>query len=333
METLSIEVPLFSQSPAQGISHPLPVVASDGNVYFLKNFKISNGDVYDAMFFQESLSIQLAQELNIPVPDWAIIQVDIETLNYFPELQFQYKLEPGKYYATKKIDNVANDLIALLNEEAIHRTRGAAQKLNNIFNKITNKNDIPRILLLDFWLSNIDRFTNSGNLILKIDNLGNYLIAIDFGHCFFGPCWDKNTQDNFSEIINAVKIGNIRQLSANLTNAYLNLANNHMQKEWKLGIVFDHLQKQILFDNGNPFEPIMSKINSITTSQIISMLNKIPANWIVGGSDQKSLYLQYLNAQKIILPDLIQYQAEQNIFTNFNGGSLEWQKEKNTNTQ
>lgn len=99
MRILNIDVPLFSQSPNQGISHPLMVIASDGNTYILKNQKINN---FDAMFFQESLSTQLAKQLGIPVPDWKIIEVDNKTLVNFPELQFKYKFEPGKYYATKK---------------------------------------------------------------------------------------------------------------------------------------------------------------------------------------------------------------------------------------
>lgn len=334
MKALSIDAPLFNQTPAQGISHPLPVIASDGNVYFLKNYKIDNSDDFDAMFFQEALSVQLAQKLNIPVPDWAIIKIDVQTLNDFPELQFQYKFEPNEYYyATKKVDNVANDLVTLLNEEVMLRTRGASQKLHNIFKKISNKNDIPSILLLDYWTSNVDRFTNSGNLILRVNKSGNYLIAIDFGHCFFGPYWDKNTQSNFREIINTADNGNIRQMSANLTSFYLRLAKVHAQNNWKLGIVFDLLQKQISFNGMNPFDETMSRINNIDSNQIIAMMNKIPASWIVRGDEQKSLYLQYLNAQKIILADLIQYQAEQELFTNFNGGTLEWRKEKNISTQ
>ncbi|WP_283593245.1 HipA family kinase [Limosilactobacillus galli] len=334
METLNIDVPLFSQVPAQGISHPLPVIASDGNTYILKNQNSRDDSKdLDAMFFQEALSTQLAQKLNIPVPDWAIIEIDNQTLLNFPELQFQYKFEPGKYYATRRIENVANDLVALLNEEIMCKTRGAAIKLHNIFNKISNKNDIPSIILFDFWVSNVDRFTNSGNLILRIDGKGNYIIAIDFSHCFFGPFWDKTKQSDFLEIINAVKMSKVRQLSANLTNLYLNLSRDTGQLQWKLGLVFDELQKQIVFNNKNPFKQAMFKINNISNRQIASMMDKIPANWIVGGADQKALYLNYLNAQKSILPDLMQYQAEQQLYTNFKGGTLEWRKEKNINIQ
>ena len=50
---LSIDATLLNQMPKQGISHPIPIIASDGNVYFLKNYKLDNGDVYNAMFFKK----------------------------------------------------------------------------------------------------------------------------------------------------------------------------------------------------------------------------------------------------------------------------------------
>lgn len=193
----------------------------------------------------------------------------------------------------KKINNVANDLVKLLNEEYEGKIRGAAQKLNSMFSKIQNKGDIPSILLFDFWISNIDRFTNSGNIILKLNDTGNYVIAIDFGHCFFGPCWDKSTKDNFSYIIDAVKKGKIRQASADLTKYYLDISKSHSQSRWKLGIMFDHLQKQIIFDNGNPFQQIELKIKQINNNQIASMMTNIPNSWVIGGDSQRSSYLQY----------------------------------------
>lgn len=331
---LSIDTTLLDQMPKQGISHPVPIIASDGNVYFLKNFKIDNGDIYDAMFFQEALATQLAQAINLPVPDWAIITIDNQTLTDFPELRFEYQFVPGQYYASRKISGNIIDLVNVVNEAAQLKIRGSVQKLHNIFSKIKNKQDIPKIILFDFWTLNIDRFTNSGNLILRNDNDGNYLLSIDFGHCFNGPKWDKNTQNFFNQLIQAIKDQHELQFCADLTKGYLNLSQSHGQLRWKLGIIFNELERQIQFSNSiNPFSKSEFDIRSISDSKLTLILNSIPAPWITDGSTQKEAYFSFLKNQRAILPNLIQYLADQKIFTNYNGGTLTWHQEKNISTQ
>lgn len=331
---LSIDATLLNQMPKQGISHPIPIIASDGNVYFLKNYKLDNGDVYNAMFFQEALATQLAQEINLPVPDWAIITIDNQTLTNFPELRFEYQFIPGQYYASKKINGNIIDLVNVVDEAARLKIRGSAQKLRNIFSKIKNKPDIPKIILFDFWTLNIDRFTNSGNLILRNDNDGNYLLSIDFGHCFNGPKWDKDTQDFFSSLTQIIKEQHELQFCADLTQEYLNLSQRHGQLKWKFGIIFNELEKQVQFsNNANPFSESEFSIRSISDSKLTIILNSIPASWIVDGAAQKEAYFSFLKNQRTILPNLIQYLANQKMFTNYKGGTLTWHQEKNISTQ
>lgn len=334
IDKLFIDTPLLNQMPKQGISHPVPIIASDGNVYFLKNFKLNDGDNFNAMFFQEALATQLAQNINLPAPEWAIIKIDNQTLADFPELRFEYQFVPGQYYASKRINGNIIDLVDVINKAAQLKIRGAAQRLHNIFSKIKNKQDIPKIILFDFWTLNIDRFTNSGNLILRNDNDGNYLLSIDFGHCFNGPKWDKNTLDFFNQLDQAIKDNLELQYCANLTQYYLRLSQCHGQLKWKLGIIFNELEKQIQFsDNVNPFSKSEFDIRSISDNKLTFILNNIPATWIVDGTNQKESYFTFLKNQRAILPNLIQYLAEQKLFTNYNGGALTWHQEQNINTQ
>ena len=46
---LSIDATLLNRMPKQGISHPIPIIASDGNVYFLKNCFIDVELIYNVV--------------------------------------------------------------------------------------------------------------------------------------------------------------------------------------------------------------------------------------------------------------------------------------------
>ncbi len=45
----------------------------------------------DAEFFQEALVSNIADELNIPTPNYAIVIIDDDTLFNFPDLRWKYK--------------------------------------------------------------------------------------------------------------------------------------------------------------------------------------------------------------------------------------------------
>ena len=122
------------------------------------------------------------------------------------------------------------------------------------------------------------------------------------------------------------------QYSADLTKKFLLQGARLHQQKWKYGFVFDALQREIQFDECNPFSKIIYAIESLTDQDIYKMIDDIPTDWIVSDSIQKQAYASFLIRQRDLLRGFIEYNLNQNIFTNFTGGDLAWEKGKNMNS-
>jgi hypothetical protein len=352
MEVINLDVPELEVdfyhkqlTPTEGVSKPIVVTASDGNEYFLKNESVrSDKDQswtqFNADFFQELLVSHIARSLNINTPDVAIINITDELIEDYPDLKWNNHFNPGPHFATKKIENVQNNLLRNYEKAYLAGKTYTKRSWNSFFASINNKEIIPKIITLDLFTSNVDRFTNLNNILVSDTPTGRELISIDYGHCFFGPRYEIYPDANLN--FNKIDTSNDVQLShftKSITDFYRRLAVQHAEGEHGLGIIFEELQKFIRFggksNDINPFDQIVAQVENYSDTILETYINAIPKEWIVGSAHQKNDYLNYLVRQKPLVRPLIEKFVKEKYFENYNenGDQLKWIKEKNMNIQ
>ncbi|MCP9304616.1 hypothetical protein [Lacticaseibacillus paracasei] len=352
MECLQIESLVPELNPKAGQSHPIMIVASDQQKYFLKRQMVrfenkkNNAAVWineNAVFFQESLVSQIARRLKIPTPETAIIHIDKLTLKAMTELQFKYHISEGYYFATKMISDNDSDVTRLANNLLLERKAKipyAATQWNALMKKIINTDDIPKIIGLDLFTLNYDRFSNIGNVLLQKAGINRYLIAIDFGHCFASPCWaDPNSPADYTKkleilhqnLIDFSKPIEVRMLAHNIVSQYNVLEGNN---RIYLGLIFDSLVKLLDFTAGNPFTDIVDAIESISDPELVAMLQATPDEWIITPGTQQQEYKEFLLRQRFMVRPIINELADAKQFPTIHGREeLSWPTELNTNIQ
>lgn len=307
-----------------GISHPAKILASDGKEYFLKGhyayFDHRWGRM-EAALAQELFSYQLANYMDIPVTNVALIEIDESDLDVYSELTFIHHIaKKGLYLAIEAVETTDQNLKILLDSKNRNIPQ-AQKKINTFFRNVQNKIDIPKIIYFDLLTANIDRYNNAGNFIFKKTSNGNYIIAIDFGFCFFGPFWNSKVNNLLSKDFANKDPNRWKQI---ILKSCLCTHENY-----KRAPVLNLLNPYINF-NVNPFAFIHSVALNLTSDKLANMLRAIPDEWLVQGDYQRNIYLNFILNQVKMMPTILEYAAMNKFFTNFTGGNLIWPQEKNT---
>lgn len=330
MEKIFVDDLLTDLNPNNGQSKPLAIRASDNKIYMLKSqlVNVPGRGLQDenAVFMQEMFVNQLALELGIPVPNFAVLDIEQEFIEDNKDYLFSYRLQPGIYFGTELIPNAENPLADIYYLEKQQGKPYAIRKWNSYYKNVTNPQVYADIIALDFLTLNADRFGNKGNLIIAKDEYNRRkAFAIDFGHCFFGPYWNDTKINMFNDITNNT---NQAELIPKLLDV---MFNNQSIENGKyvnsIGRVFKAMSNAISFDNGNPFDSIVYKIESLDDKRIEEMLYNIPNEWVVGGNIQRNIYFSFIKANKLNIRSILSYINSKGLFKNNQGGALVWSKE------
>lgn len=326
MKKISVMMFHPDKNPVQGQSRPLFITGNDGNDYFLKRQNVYiNGKPFheDSVFLQESLAYQLAEILKIPVPNYAIVDIDGRSLECNKQTQFNSHLLPGKYFATEIIpENQQNIINNNKISKSVDRPR-YNEPLPSFFKKISNKDIFPKLIAFDLFLLNFDRFGNDGNFVVARKNNTYSGIAIDFGHSFAGPKWGDLNKQHFLTMYQSIDyntyINNILRTLLK-SNGYNGIPFSG------LGPVFNAMEQNIYFQDSNPFLDIVLKIQDLTKENFCNCLDNIPSEWYVDEIAQKKVYLEFMMYHKDVVQTLIDYLYKCGAFSNNLGGSLKWRK-------
>lgn len=315
-----IEVETFIESMGLGVSRPALILADDSNEYILKNEKIDNNGTiqnYNCMFLNEMLAFQIGKYLDVPMPDAAIAHVYQDFIEEDPTLRFAYRFEEGIYFATKKLDNLENNLMSNIYELKNMGKNYVNRTWNSFFKNIDNRNKIVNIIVFDIFIANFDRYRNEGNILISGD-YGRNIYAIDHGHAFWGPILDQNK-------VNAMKNVFLEE------NYPLKFA--HMVKQ-ENGRIFRALCQHIDLTSQlcNPFSDVVSKIEDISEDLIDEWLNNIPNEWYIDKNIQSVYYKNYLLKQKDYVRVIIDSMVNIDLFDNYLGGDLIWKTKVRSNT-
>lgn len=323
-----VEVEAFLKPMGQGITRPALVLGDDSEEYVLKNQEINDNGVlvnYNCMFVNELLSFQIGEYLGIPMPEVVIAMLDKLLVEGDPRIRFTYRFKEGKFFATKNIREVENNILENYQELKRMNKPYLSKSWKNFFDKIDNKEDVAKIVAFDILIANFDRYNNEGNLLVSSE-AGRKIYAIDHGHSFFGPIWDNRKLNCLG----------MKEVSKSYIEYFVSTILNIMRKggAFGSGIIFTALQEGIDLDdlNNHSFKEIVLKINSITEEMIKKWCNNIPDEWYIDKDTQIAFYSNFILKQKNIVHVIIQVLAEQNAFSNYRGGELKYESIKKENT-
>lgn len=151
-----------------GITNPINALIDTTRVIV----KLLNNDESNRVLINELVSYQIAEKLNLPIPNYGVGIVDNRT-----DLQISIDSNQiGKCFYTERIDKVTS----LVDNKKL------------IQNYIANKSDFLKIILFDNLIYNKDR--HKGNILMNtgFKNKDNCIYVIDHTHVFdLGPMWNK----------------------------------------------------------------------------------------------------------------------------------------------
>lgn len=331
-----------SINPSAGQSQPIGVIASDNKKYLLKTQTVNiNGQIVDenASFVQEVIAYELSKELGVPVPDYAILEVEPEFLNDNKDYVFKHNItSPGLYFGSQFFPYNQKKILKDYKIEEINKLGNPNKKSTSLFD-VSNKQAYADIIALDCLLLNGDRFTNIGNLIIHNNNKNKRKVyAIDFGHCFFSPYWDDKKKSLLNSLI--MSPNNSDQFTNNFIGQMLEIGKiyyKYMGKKQNkhdlFGGVFSKMENYIYFNNGNPFSNIIQAIENISTAKIEKILYDVPDEWLAEGNYEREKYISFLDLNKYNVRKAIELMYNKSAFRHSTGDELKWPQEKITGIQ
>lgn len=202
-----------------GVTKPINALIDNSRVVV----KLRNNDESSRVLINELVSYQIAEKLNLPIPNYGIGQIDKYT-----ELKTSINdNQLGKCFYTERIDNVTS----LVDNKKL------------IQNYIANKSDFLKIILFDNLIYNKDR--HKGNILMNtgFKSKNNCIYIIDHTHVFdLGPMWNKNQLCN-----------RIRELD------YKNKQVMEYNKEtYKILVDRDNLSLDTLLNEANIFKNVLT---------------------------------------------------------------------------
>jgi hypothetical protein len=316
-----------------GMSRPIHIIGSNQLDYILKTQHVydpiqKDWVNWDSMFLHEVLVYNIANYLGVPIPDCAIVNVEKIFLDHAPSLVFAHRYTPGNHFASHIIPGVENNLKQGYIDLIKLKKPYIKTSWRHFVNGITNKDDIPKIVVLDLLTANFDRFGNDGNLLIASQNGDRKMYAIDHGHCFYGPIWSNITKRE-----NMRKAGNNSEYISTWVGALM--ANTgHIVPMGGLGVMFQAIGQYIDVSdpNNHCFKDIVSKVEAINEKKIDTWFVDIPDEWFVDKKAQIATYKHFLLNQKELLRKFIKIMADNGAFDSYLGGDLKW-NEKPTGTQ
>lgn len=308
-----------------GMSKPVHIIGSNGKEYLLKNQNVYNEqkkdwEEWDCMFLQEVLVYRIAKYLGISVPDCAIASVDDSFLAQAPSLRFSHRYVPGYHFASKIVEGVENNLKDGYYQLLKMGKPYIKKSWNSFFNNISNKDDIPKIIVLDLLTANFDRFGNTGNLLIASENGDRTLYCIDHGHCFYGSSWANMYKKNMM-----MSVGNSQQYTLQWVELLLGSTGSQFPMSG-LGEVFRALDQYI--DVSDPdnhcFHDVVLLAEGINASMVDNWLYDLPDEWFVEKQIQIPMYKRFIVEQKNLLRIFLNIMAGQKAFQSYVGGVLSW---------
>ncbi|HDE1933750.1 TPA: hypothetical protein PCK48_000241 [Klebsiella quasipneumoniae] len=170
MQNDYLPVTAYTRRMNDGITQPFLCACQDGLSYIVKG----RPKLRQSELVAEFVSAHLARQLGLPSPDFCIVEVGNDIIEYMPDLRGE--LDPGPAFATRFIDGSS-----IIN---IQQARSAV-----------NVQDQKKIFFFDKWINNSDRSLTEigGNVNIIFNAVNNRYYLIDHNLAFA----DAVTEDEY----------------------------------------------------------------------------------------------------------------------------------------
>lgn len=218
-----------------GITAPQFFRADDGNTYVVK---FQGNRLNSRVAVSELFAAKIGQIMGLCFPPSDIIKVDKQLVNENPSL-LEVGLNAGRHFASRFLDHAED-----VGRKGLY--------------KATNVSELAGVVLFDHIFYNADRARNKKNLLLRLEEEGYKVYAIDNSHLFRSSRW---TIDSFNN------------LGSNIRIFYV--------------MYYKNLLKDLLY--ARDFFTYLEKLKMISDEQIDCIVRDIPNEWLP--SEQERLAL------------------------------------------
>ena len=161
MQNDYLQVTAYTRRMKDGMTQPFLCTCQDGQAYIVKG----RPKLRQKELVAEFISAHLARQNGLPCPDFCIVDVGQQIIEFMPDLRGE--LFPGPAFATRFVENAST-----IN---IQQARNAV-----------NIQDQKKIFFFDRWINNADRSLTEigGNVNIIFDAVNNRYYLIDHNLAF-----------------------------------------------------------------------------------------------------------------------------------------------------
>ena len=224
----------FLKPVSRGVTAPYLFSADDGEIYVVK---FQTNRIGPKVLVNELLASRLGERWDLCFPPGGLISFSKEVLSQNPRLAAG--VVPGVHFGCRFLHN--------------------CRYLNRILvAKAVNKQEMAGVMLFDHLLHNVDRTRNPRNLLIRKEESGWRIYAIDHSHLFYRGNWNE---DLLGKLLGRIVINDLRSY----------------------GFLMRHY---LTVDN---FLPYLNSIKQTGDSVFADLVNGIPREWLPGDKDRDML--------------------------------------------
>ncbi|EAX47386.1 hypothetical protein TcarDRAFT_1404 [Thermosinus carboxydivorans Nor1] len=232
-----------------GATSPQLFCASDGQVYVVK---LQNNRLGPKILANEYLAARFGALVGLCFPSADIIYIDEPVLRQSRWLR-RANVAPGPHFACR-----------YLSDARYVQRRSLA--------RAENKSELAGVMLFDHMFFNLDRTYNRRNLIVRREETGWRIYAIDNSHLFRRGVW---TADGL------VKMAG--RLTVNYRRSY--------------GVLLKH------FLTPRDFAPFVARVQALRDEQLTALVADIPYEWLPDAAERQAL-VEFLRRRRDLVGEI-----------------------------
>lgn len=235
-----------------GVTSPRIFRANDGLFYVVK---LQRNRLGPKVLANELLAAKMGEKLDLCFPPGGVMELDSEVILRYPELARDGIL-PGKQFACLYLP---------------HSYYVDRRKLS----KAVNKQQLAGVMLFDHLLHNMDRTWNRKNLLIRREEAGARVYAIDNSHLFMRGRWTVNS---------------LRKLAGRFEV-------NHCRS---YGVLLKHYLKPA------DFQPYAQAIQQLSNEEIAGFVEQIPLEWLPDQAERLAL-AEHIISRRNLVPEICRH--------------------------
>lgn len=235
-----------------GVTSPRLFGANDGRLYVVK---LQRNRLGPKVLANELLAVKMGERLELCFPPGGVIELEAEVIKRYPRLA-RDGIRPGKQFACLYLP---------------HSYYVDPRKLS----KAINKQQLAGVMLFDHLLHNVDRTWNRKNLLIRREEAGARVYAIDNSHLFMRGRW---TVDSLRQLAGRLQV-NRRRTYGVLLKRYLRPAD---------------------------FQPYAQAIQQLSNEEIADFVRQIPVEWLPDQQERITL-TEHIIGRRELVPDICRH--------------------------